>query len=73
MSESPEFQAAFELAQRITDMMPNEPNSSMTRVKVTAALGMVLAAMFRGAFAAEDRDDACDFFCETLKKAVSVN
>jgi len=73
MSESPEFQAAFELAQRITDAMPDEPNSPMTRIKATAALGMVLAAMFRGAFAAEDRDDACDFFCETLKKAVSVN
>ena len=73
MSDEVTFSEAKELAERITTMMPDEPNSQHVRLKVTAALGMVLTAMFRGAFREEDRNGACDFFCETLKKAVSVN
>jgi len=73
MSESAEFDEAVKLAERIAEVMPDEPNTHLVKIKVTAALGMVLAAMFRGAFRKEDRDGACDFFCETLKKAVSVN
>ena len=73
MSDEVTFSEAKELAERITTMMPDEPNSQHVRLKVTAALGMVLTAMFRGAFSPDDRDGACDFFCETLKKAVSVS
>jgi hypothetical protein len=73
MSDEVTFSEAKELAERITTMMPDEPNSQHVRLKVTAALGMVLTAMFRGAFRPEEKEEACDFFCETLKKAVSVN